>query len=319
MSIPRLTELLGNRARLHTIAITIADAAAVQTDTITIDGVACAFTSDATPTKQEVSNGLVAAIAAASAAGMFEVSQGAAPGYDITLRPVGPFLRPAVSVSANLTDTQSWGLSKLEKDLEDIKADVETLASTGVPVTALPGTSEADLAGIKAAVEGATPAGEAHIGEVGGSTLPVVVTPVIGAAAFTAGDFVGGKLTLANAGRVAAGTGIIQNLSIVDAAKQAAALRIYLFKADLAGTYADNAVESFTAADMLKLIDVIDVLAGDWETLTNASVTKAETLRGLGIPYKITSGTSLFAIIRTLGTPTYTANCLQLTFGLLRD
>ncbi len=162
-------------------------------------------------------------------------------------------------------------------------------------------------------------AGEAHIGEVAGNTLPVVVTPTIGAAAFTAGDFVGGKLTLLNAGRVATGSGIIQSLSIVDGAKQAVALRVYLFKADLVGTYADNAVESFTLADLLKLIDVIDVLTTDWETLSNASVTKAETLRGLGIPYKITTGTSLFAIIRTLGTPTYTANCLQLTFGLLRD
>jgi hypothetical protein len=170
------------------------------------------------------------------------------------------------------------------------------------------------------AVDPATlPVIETHVGEVGGNTLPVVVTPVIGAAAFTAGDFVGGKLLVLDAGRVSGGSGIIQSLSIVDGAKQAALLRIYLFKADLAGTYADNAVESFTLADLLKLIDVIDVTASDWETLTNASVTKAETLRGLGIPYKITTGTSLFAIIRALGTPTFTANCLQLTFGLLRD
>lgn len=163
------------------------------------------------------------------------------------------------------------------------------------------------------------PASEAHIGEVGCNTSLVVVTPDIGAAAFTIGDFVGGKLTLANAGRVAAGSGIVQSLSVVDAAKQNASLRIYLFKADLAGAYADNAVESFTLADMLKLIDVIDVSAGDWETLTNCSVTRSEALRGLGIPYKITSGTSLFAIIRTLAAPTFTADCLQLTFGLLRD
>jgi hypothetical protein len=162
-------------------------------------------------------------------------------------------------------------------------------------------------------------ASESHLGEVGGNTFPISVVPVIGAAAFTLGDFVGGKLTLTNAGRVAGGSGIIQSLSIVDSAKQAVALRVYLFKADLAGTYADNAVESFTAADMLKLIDVIDVLSTDWETLANVSVTKAETLRGLGIPFKITTGTSLFALIRTLGTPTYTANCLQVTFGLLRD
>jgi hypothetical protein len=169
------------------------------------------------------------------------------------------------------------------------------------------------------------PAGEAHIGEVGGNTLPIIVTPVIGAAAFTAGDFVGGKLTLANAGRVAGGSGIINSLTIVDGAKQGitkGALRIYLFNADLAGTYADNAVESFTLADLQKLCPagIIDVLISDWgATLANASVTNSEPLRNLNIPYKCAAGTSIYAIIRTLSDPTYTANCLQLTFGLLRD
>ncbi|MFA5025468.1 MAG: hypothetical protein WC503_03115 [Candidatus Shapirobacteria bacterium] len=168
-------------------------------------------------------------------------------------------------------------------------------------------------------------AGEAHIGEVGGNTLSIVVTPAIGAAAFTAGDFVGGKLTLANAGRVAGGSGIINSLTIVDGAKQGitkGALRIYLFNADLAGSYADNAGESFSLIDLQKLCPggIIDVPVSYWgSTLTNASVTYSEMLRNLNIPYKCESGTSIYAIIRTLSDPTYTANCLQLTFGLLRD
>jgi hypothetical protein len=168
-------------------------------------------------------------------------------------------------------------------------------------------------------------AGEARIGSVGGDTYPIIVTPVIGAAAFTAGDFVGGKLTLANAGRVAGGSGIVNSLTIVDGAKQGitkGALRIYLFNADLAGNYADNAAESFTLADLLKLCPagIIDVLISDWgATLANASVTNSAPLRNLNIPYKCAAGTSIYAIMRTLSDPTYTANCLQLTFGLLRD
>jgi len=181
------------------------------------------------------------------------------------------------------------------------------------------------IPGVIATLSGSIPSGEAHIGEVGGNTYPIIVTPVIGAATFTAGDFVGGKLTLANAGRVAGGSGIINSLIIVDGAKQGVtkgALRIYLFNADLTETYADNAVESFSLADLQKLCPggVIDVPISCWEaTLTNASITISESLRNLNIPYKCAAGTSIYAIMRTLSDPTYTTDCLQLTFGLLRD
>lgn len=206
-----------------------------------------------------------------------------------------------------LPGTVQVDISAMKAKVDTLQADIATIKTTGTPVSA------------------ALPAGEAHVGEIGGNTLSIIVTPVIGAAAFTAGDFVGGKLTLANAGRVAGGSGIINSLQIVDGAKQGitkGALRIYLFNADLAGTYADNAVESFTLADLQKLCPggVIDVPISYWgATLANASVTVSEMLRNLNIPYKCAAGTSIYAIIRTLSDPTYTANCLQLTFGLLRD
>ena len=157
-------------------------------------------------------------------------------------------------------------------------------------------------------------AGEAHLGEVGANTFNAVVTPAVGAAAFHANDVVGAKLTLANAARVAAGSGIWHSLILTDAAKQAAALEIYLFNADLT-VAADNAAEATSAADMLKCVGHVVIGATDWKTLANASVTSIKA----GFPYKLPAGTSMYAFIRCTGTPTFTANCLQLTFGMLRD
>lgn len=126
MSIQRLTEMaeanLGGPSSPvpvedHVIAITIVSGSASQTDTITLGGVDCEFVSDDTPTKQEVSNGLVAAIAASDAADYYEVVQGAGPNYDIILKTlVVP--NPTVAVSANLADTplvvERWGVNWLQ-------------------------------------------------------------------------------------------------------------------------------------------------------------------------------------------------------------
>lgn len=257
--------------KIHTIAITVVNAAAAQTDTIVIDGVACTFTSDATPTTTEISTGLRAAIAASAAAGKFTVTGTT----NVILTPAYAY-DPIVEVSANLTDVKTIGAS--------------------------------DLLGVRIS------SGESHLGEVGGSTFPIVVTPVVGAAAFHANDIVGGKLTLPFAARIAGGSGIIQDLQVVDASKVASELCVYIFNADLT-VAADNAAEATSAADMLKYIGHIVVAASDYKTLANASVASVK----LGWTYKVASGTNLYAFIRCTGTPTYGANALQLKFGMLRD
>lgn len=257
--------------KIHTIAITIVNAAAAQTDVIYIDGVVCSFTSDATPTAAEIVAGLAAAIAASSAAGKFVVTGTTT----LILTPAYAYT-PIVEVSANLTDTETVGLVSL----------------LGVRLSS----------------------GESHLGEVGGSTFPVVVTPVVGAAVFHANDIVGGKLTLPFAARRPQGSGIIYDVSIVDAAKQATELCIYFFNADLT-VAADNAAEATSAADMLKYVGHVVISAADYRTLANASAAKVL----VNISYKLPVGTTLYAFIRCTGTPTFTANCLQLKFGMLRD
>ena len=155
-------------------------------------------------------------------------------------------------------------------------------------------------------------AGEAHIGEVGYWSDLIVVTPAIAAAAFTANDVVGGKLTLAGAVRMVGGKGKITGIKIVDTSKQNANLLVFLFGADLAGIYADNSVEAVTAADWLKWIGTIKILAADWETMTNASLVDLS----FDMPVEAASGVNLYALIITLSAATFTANCLQLTFGV---
>jgi hypothetical protein len=160
------------------------------------------------------------------------------------------------------------------------------------------------------------PAGETHLGEIGGNTTAVVVTPAIAAAAYSANDIVGGKLTLTSALRVSGGSGLIHNLVLIDASKQNAGLQIFIFEADLT-VAADNAPEATSGADWLKCLGRIDILATDYISMANASVAIPSGFRGM--PIKVASGTSLYGFIRTIGTPTYGLNALQLTFGILRD
>jgi len=155
-------------------------------------------------------------------------------------------------------------------------------------------------------------AGEAHIGEIGYWSDLIVVTPAIAAAAFAANDVVGGKLTLAGAVRMVGGKGKITGIKIVDTSKQNANLLVFLFGADLAGIYADNSVEAVTAADWLKWIGTIKILATDYEQMANASLVDL----GFEIDVKVAAGTTLYGLIVTTDTPTYEANALQLTFGV---
>lgn len=162
------------------------------------------------------------------------------------------------------------------------------------------------------AIAVAAAASELHIGEVSYWADLIVVTPTISAAAFSANDVVGGKLTLAGAVRVAGGKGKITGLKLVDASKQEADLLVFIFGADLAGNYLDNAAEAVTAADWLKWIGTIKILSTDYEQMANASLADL----GFEMPIEAAAGTTIYALIVTTGTPTYGANALQLTFGV---
>lgn len=134
----------------------------------------------------------------------------------------------------------------------------------------------------------------------GGKVIRLTATPTITAGAYVANDAVGGLLTFANAARSSGGSIIIEGITIVDEASQAAALELVLFDQTFTNT-ADNAAFDPTDADLANVIGVIAV--STYYTFTDNSVA---TRFGLGLACKL-SGTSLFGQLLTRGAPTYVA------------
>lgn len=164
----------------------------------------------------------------------------------------------------------------------------------------------------------ALPAGENHVGEVGGNTDQITPTLAVATLVYSSGNVVGGKLTLTNAMRVSGGTGILQSLLIIDNANQKAAFDILLFNADpSAGTYTDRVAFTFNVTDRAKLVRRVSVAATDYVTVGGVAI--ADISPG-GKVLKAVATQNLFAIIVTTGTPTYAATTdLVIRFGILRD
>lgn len=224
-----------------------------------------------------------------------------------------------------------------EQYVKGISGWVKAYVLAKVGVVSFPGTAEADIAAMKSKVDtmqadialikagipitpGALVTSEAHIGETGGWSDLIKVTPTITVGAYSAQDMVGGKLTLSNAMRIVGGKGYLYSLEVIDTDKIAAALDIHLFSA-MAGAYADNGAESISAADALNHLGLIRILAADYLTKANFSVAQPDPTTFKPIVLKSGAASrDLFAIVVCTGTPTYThINGLQFNFGIIGD
>lgn len=164
----------------------------------------------------------------------------------------------------------------------------------------------------------AMPPGENHLGEVGGNQISVQVTPTTTAVAFTAGWAIGGLQTVANAGRVTGGTGLLQSVEAFLKSNQTsanAAIDVFLFSdTTLSSTCTNAAAFVLSASDWAKLIGVVhltDTTAGNTTTLVQAGQ--------LAKPYN-TAATSLYACAVARGTPTWgTTTDATLRFDFARN
>lgn len=155
---------------------------------------------------------------------------------------------------------------------------------------------------------------------VAGAAASISLTPTISTTAYAAKDVVGGKLTLANAVRVSGGIAILQSVFVLDRANQKAAISILLFDADpTASTLTNDAEANIVSADIPKLIRRIDIAASDYVTTDHAGTDFATAeIAALSKLVKAASGTSLYAVVITSGTPSYGVNdALTVRFGFL--
>lgn len=158
---------------------------------------------------------------------------------------------------------------------------------------------------------------EVHLGQVGGHTTVVKPTVTVTTGAYTAGDTLGGEITLTNAMRVSGGSGVLTDLILTDADSEGAAMQVLIFDSDPASTSAANDAFAWGSGDLARLLGVVVVEAGDWLTIGADDVAH---ITGINMAVKASGSANLFAHILTTGTPTYTATTdITAAFKFIQD
>ena len=167
------------------------------------------------------------------------------------------------------------------------------------------------------AITNALPAGQNVIGNVGGKTVSVTVTPTVTSATYGANVVVGGLLTFANL-FTSTGSGIIQSVSLNFNTAQTVGWTLYPFSGNpTASTWTDHSAAAITGADIFLVRPPISLSTANsgLGTMTNYSAT------GLGQAY-VTGGTSGYFILVPTATSASlggTANVVSVSITVLQD
>ena len=132
----------------------------------------------------------------------------------------------------------------------------------------------------------ALPAGEAHLGAIGGNTEKLTGNVTTSTTAYTANDNIGGVQSLTNILRVSGGTGILEDLHFWAIANQKPNLYIDFWNVTPSnGTYTNDAAQVI-AGDQAAWLGSVNIAVADWiDTGTISRVSKtglAITLKGSG-------------------------------------
>jgi hypothetical protein len=218
----------------------------------------------------------------------------------------------ASSSAASLAIIDDWDETN-RAAVNTIAGQVGVQGNTGV-VTAL--TQRVVLA-----TDVSLPAGENHLGSIGGKTTIVSSTLVMSVAgAYATGDYMGTTTTpqsFASAARVSGGTGIIKSILISDKIVTAnVAMELWIIDRTFTAP-TDNAAWDLSDANMLFVQAVIPIATTGWYASSAGQVYSDTTL---GVPFKISTGTDLFyALVARGTTPSFTSADLTITLGILQD
>lgn len=131
-------------------------------------------------------------------------------------------------------------------------------------------------------------------------------TPTINTAIYAAGDELGTLMTITGAARFTGGGGLVRSITVLDKTQaQRSAIDILFFAATV--TVAGNNNPFLPSdTDMLQFLGLVAVATGDYNTAWAGTPTNSAATKLVEIPYVVT-GTSLFALAVSRGTPTYTS------------
>lgn len=147
---------------------------------------------------------------------------------------------------------------------------------------------------------------EAIIGRVGGQMLrctPTTQPSVTAGSAYASGNVVGSLLTFTACARLGVGSGLLQSLIMTTQSAQTGQFDVLLFRDNpSASTFTDKTALSVNTADLDKLFGFVTLTAP--ESLGTPSMYQAQQL---AMPFQCASGTTLYAVIVTRATPTFSS------------
>lgn len=166
--------------------------------------------------------------------------------------------------------------------------------------------------------DAALPAGENHMGEVGGKTAIVSVTLSTDTSAYGSGDLIADTQQIDAFFRKTDGTGVINSINIIDEDAQGVALYV-IFMSTSTSLGTENSTPNISDANLTAGFQgIVSVAASDYVTVSG---TKVATIKNIGLPVKAVSGTDdiYIAVLNGAGTPTFTASGLEMRIGVLLD
>lgn len=162
-------------------------------------------------------------------------------------------------------------------------------------------------------------AGETHVGEVGGSTALVSVTPALDTAAVAVGDVINtSTATITDAVRVNDGTGLLQSIQINCKDDVSLGFYIVLLNANVSlGTA--NSPPSIPDADADNILAIIPVYSTDFVDLGGTRVATIGPDRLGQVVKGVSGGKNIYLALIAIDAGTYTVSGLVFRFGILRD
>jgi len=144
------------------------------------------------------------------------------------------------------------------------------------------------------------------------------VQPVVQAAAYAAGQSIGGLLSFTYAAPVSGGAAIIQGVTVTFASGVVPLLDLVLFSAaPTGGTITDRAAVVIAPADLNKIIGVVHITDA---TLLGAAAPSVMQATAQVMPFDLASGTALYGVLiargaATLGSTTDVIIALNVMWG----
>ncbi len=133
---------------------------------------------------------------------------------------------------------------------------------------------------------------------------------------YAANDQVGTLLTLADVFAGGTKKGIIESITILDKAKQSAALTLLFFDAAPTVASTNNAALDITDAELAdKFVGKVEFAAASYSNLANSSIGSMANINQM----IVSKSADLYMIVKSAGTPTYTSTSdLVLRIGIRR-